>query len=124
METSSEKQEKWNELIAEWRASGQTQKTFCAERNLVYATFCYWRRKEDDQALWSDAEPLTCVQVGGGRASSLEGDDCLIDASGLVLRAGDTSLAISGRISIRVLARLAAFCQELSIAAEARDVSA
>lgn len=33
----------WGERLKEWERSGQTQKVFCAERDLVLSTFRWWR---------------------------------------------------------------------------------
>lgn len=32
----------WGQHITEWERSGQSQKAFCAERNLVLSTFQWW----------------------------------------------------------------------------------
>ena len=32
----------WGQRIIEWKRSGQSQKAFCAERNLVLSTFQWW----------------------------------------------------------------------------------
>ena len=32
----------WGARIAEWERSGQSQKAFCGERNLVFSTFKWW----------------------------------------------------------------------------------
>ena len=32
----------WGQRIAEWEGSGQSQKAFCAERELVLSTFQWW----------------------------------------------------------------------------------
>jgi hypothetical protein len=33
----------WEQIHAEWKASGLTQPAFCRERNILYSTFAYWR---------------------------------------------------------------------------------
>lgn len=38
----------WAELVAEWRASGQTQREFAAERGLSASTLASWCRKLRD----------------------------------------------------------------------------
>ncbi len=38
------RQEEMLSLIEQWQESGQTQQTFCKERNLNYTTFYYWLR--------------------------------------------------------------------------------
>ena len=35
----------WQEQISAWEQSGQTQKSFCAQHDLNYHRFGYWRRK-------------------------------------------------------------------------------
>jgi len=37
--------ERWRQLVAEQAASGLPARAFCAERDLSYSSFLYWRRK-------------------------------------------------------------------------------
>ena len=51
-EVSSHLSEYWQEQITAWEQSGQSQKSFCEQRELNYHRFGYWRRKclEQSQA--------------------------------------------------------------------------
>ncbi len=35
----------WQRLMAEFAASGQTQRAFFEARGIAYRTFCHWRRR-------------------------------------------------------------------------------
>ena len=49
------KGEYWEQLVAEWRNSGHTQKSFCIEQGLVLSTFRWWcsrtKRQEETKAV-------------------------------------------------------------------------
>jgi transposase-like protein len=34
----------WEQLMAQYEASGLTQRAFCEQHGLGYSTFCYWRK--------------------------------------------------------------------------------
>ena len=40
----------WQEQITAWEQSGQSQKSFCEQRELNYHRFGYWRRKFLEQS--------------------------------------------------------------------------
>ena len=42
--------EYWQEQISAWEQSGQSQKSFCEQRELNYHRFGYWRRKFLEQS--------------------------------------------------------------------------
>jgi len=46
----------WGARIVEWERSGQTQKVFCAQRNLVLSTFKWWHAQGKRRAV---AKPAT-----------------------------------------------------------------
>lgn len=35
----------WEQLMAQYEASGLKQHTFCDQHGLAYSTFCYWRKR-------------------------------------------------------------------------------
>jgi hypothetical protein len=35
----------WIQLMADYEASNQTQRDFCARRDIPYSSFCYWRKR-------------------------------------------------------------------------------
>ena len=37
--------EQWAELVAAWKASGQSAAVFCKVRQVGYASFCQWRKR-------------------------------------------------------------------------------
>lgn len=110
----------WRQIISDWHSSGKTQKSYCAEHDLRYATFTYWRRKLDEGL--DDSHPvLRCIQVASPPPTGL---DYPIEATGLTLRAGNASITVNGCLSIGSLARLASLCQVLDQEQEATNVSA
>ncbi len=44
-EASAHLSEYWQEQITAWEQSGQSQRSFCEQRELNYHRFGYWRRK-------------------------------------------------------------------------------
>ena len=39
------KSKNWRELVELWESSGQSQRAFCEEHELVSSQFSYWKRK-------------------------------------------------------------------------------
>jgi len=58
-------------LIEIWQSSGQSQKSFCQEKELAYGKFHYWYRKyQEYRSPSSSGEPFVAVTVK--KASTLE----------------------------------------------------
>ncbi len=57
-------------LIEIWHASGQSQKSFCQEKDLAYSKFHYWQKKYQEYRSPSSGEPFVAVTVK--KASTLE----------------------------------------------------
>jgi len=56
-------------LIEVWQSSGQSQRTFCQEKDLAYSKFHYWRKKyEEYRSPSSSAEAFVAVTVKKSRA--------------------------------------------------------
>ncbi len=56
-------------LIEIWQSSGQSQKTFCQEKDLAYSKFHYWHRKyQDYRSPSTSEEPFVAVTVKKSRA--------------------------------------------------------
>lgn len=51
----------WSEHYRSWRASGQSQRNYCAQAGLSYSSFDHWRRRARDVAseAVSSASPRT-----------------------------------------------------------------
>jgi hypothetical protein len=64
----------WQEQISVWEQSGQTQKSFCEQHDLVYHRFGYWRRKFQEKAKPVDwvhrPSGFVSVQQMPGRATT------------------------------------------------------
>ena len=66
--------EQWQELVDQWRDSGQSAARFCKTHGIGYASFCSWRKRlADEQAGPVDPETqfidlgaLTSTHVGHG----------------------------------------------------------
>ena len=52
------KRTNWKKHIADWERSGQSQRAFCAKRDLALSTFQWWRGK----LRRSEGRPLTAAQ--------------------------------------------------------------
>ncbi len=35
----------WEQLMAQYKASGLKQRAFCEQHGLAYSTYCYWRKQ-------------------------------------------------------------------------------
>ena len=56
-------------LIEIWQTSGQSQKTFCQEKDLAYSKFHYWHKKyQDYRSPSTSEEPFVAVTVKKSRA--------------------------------------------------------
>ena len=72
MHTTTTKRELWEQIIASWETSDQSQKTFCQEHGHSYHLFAYWRKKtREGQTEYQDANgnptpaiQLACYQIG------------------------------------------------------------
>ncbi len=62
-DSAAAKRTYWGERIAEWERSGQTQKAFCAERNLVFATFKWWLGQGKRRAGAKPATPFLPIAM-------------------------------------------------------------
>jgi hypothetical protein len=62
----STKEKFWQEHIAEWKASGLSQRVYCQRNLLAVATFGYWRRKLKLQIGKSDKPRFYPLAVAGG----------------------------------------------------------
>lgn len=68
--TKSAKEKFWQEHIAEWRASGLSQRVYCQRNLLAVATFGYWRRKLKLQIGKSDKPRFYPLAVSGSLQSA------------------------------------------------------
>ena len=48
--TFKPKREYWQHQTNSWKTSGLSQKQYCQSRSLALSTFCYWKRKLNNQA--------------------------------------------------------------------------
>jgi len=79
--------DEWRRLMAAYKASDLTQRTFCAEQGLAYSTFCYWRRRLRQESGGGDHAPAL-VELPALTGSD-SGDDWRVEldlGDGLVLR--------------------------------------
>jgi hypothetical protein len=70
-DSAAAKRTYWGERIAEWERSGQTQKAFCAERNLVFATFKWWLG-QGKRAAAMTATPFLPIAMHAGSVVEVE----------------------------------------------------
>ena len=106
MGTSAAKRQVWIEHVAAWSASGQTQRAYCAQRELSYHAFDYWRRFVLKQAAPPQAAFIPVEALPPTPAPSLSGTIEVRLASGAHLMWPDT----------RALTELAQLLRLLSLA--------
>ena len=96
------KREHWERIIEEWEASGLSQKAFCAARDLVYPTFCYWRQNLSEPCE-SASSPLAVACYDLTPAGSIERDSrsFVFETEGITLLVGlEATVTIRGQLSL------------------------
>ena len=90
----------WKKHVSEWERSGQTQRTFCAKRDLAVSTFQWWRaklRRAEPAVSGAPFLPLTLNAAMPGAGAAIE----------VELRS-KTRLRLEGEAALRAVDRLVA----------------
>jgi len=113
-----EKGERWNNIIIDWRQSGQTQREYCAAHGLSYSAFCYWRRGCGDDRSTSATDDVQAVEIAHIPAGSLPGtwqaeQAMELETEGIVLAIAGSkaTVRIVGRMRLGDLRRIMAACE-------------
>jgi hypothetical protein len=61
----------WGKRITEWEHSGQTQRAFCAQRDLALSTFQWWRMRGKRREAKKSATPFLPIAMGSMGAMSV-----------------------------------------------------
>lgn len=93
----------WQQQIDNWKVSGQTQVSFCADKNLNKNTFAYWRKRLTEIPEQSE----TSIGFLPVQIQQPESRDSFIE---LIIR-DDFKIRISDDFSEAVLKRLIRFLQ-------------
>jgi hypothetical protein len=62
----------WGKRIAEWERSGQTQRAFCAQRDLALSTFQWWRMRGKRREAIKVATPFLPIPMGAMNVVEVE----------------------------------------------------
>ena len=62
----------WGKRIAEWERSGQTQRAFCAQRDLALSTFQWWRMRGKRREAKKSATPFLPIAMGAMNVVEVE----------------------------------------------------
>jgi hypothetical protein len=62
----------WGKRIAEWERSGQTQRAFCAQRDLALSTFQWWRVRGKRREAMKVATPFLPIAMGAMNVVEVE----------------------------------------------------
>jgi len=62
----------WGKRIAEWERSGQTQRAFCAQRDLALSTFQWWRMRGKRREAMKVATPFLPIAMGAMNVVEVE----------------------------------------------------
>jgi len=65
-DSAAAKRAYWGERITEWERSGQTQKAFCAQRDLVFATFKWWLGQGKRRVAATPSAPFLPIAMHAG----------------------------------------------------------
>ncbi len=71
-DSAAAKRTYWGARIAEWERSGQTQKVFCAQRKLVFATFKWWHAQGKRRAAAKPTTPFLPIAMHAGSVVEVE----------------------------------------------------
>jgi hypothetical protein len=85
----------WGARIAEWKRSGQTQRVFCAQRNLVFSTFKWWHAQGKRRAVAKPVTPFLPITMHAASVVEVE------------LRSR-TRIRFEGEAALRAVAQLTA----------------
>jgi len=61
----------WGKRITEWERSGQTQRAFCAQRDLALSTFQWWRMRGKRRDAMKVATPFLPIAMGAMSAMNV-----------------------------------------------------
>ena len=62
----------WGKRITEWERSGQTQRAFCAQRDLALSTFQWWRMRGKRREAMKVATPFLPIAMGAMNVVEVE----------------------------------------------------
>src|SRR3989304_6891094 len=62
----------WGQRITEWERSGQSQKAFCAERDLVLSTFQWWCAQRKRRAAAKPVTPFLPIAMHAASVGEVE----------------------------------------------------
>ncbi len=61
----------WGKRITEWEHSGQSQRTFCAQRGLALSTFQWWRGRGKRREAMKSAPAFLPIAMGAMNAMNV-----------------------------------------------------
>jgi hypothetical protein len=110
----SPKQACWESIIAEWEASGQSQKAFCEARGLVFPTFAYWRQRIISAAeASSQPVAVACYEVQPAAPLMPDIRSHSIETEGITLVLGSAaSVTIRGQLTLGQLESVVRACAQ------------
>ena len=91
----------WDKRITEWKHSGQSQRAFCAQRELALSTFQWWRAREKRREATKSAPAFLPIAMG---AIGAMGTSSVVE---VVLRSR-TRMRFEGEAALQAVARLVA----------------
>jgi len=92
--------EQWSEILADWQASGESQRGYCRSKGLTFSSFTYWKRK------------LSVIGLGGGEKPSMVKIGSLkqlrpsVEQPVITVRAGGIEVDLHGGESEDVLKKI------------------
>ena len=94
----------WDKRITEWKHSGQSQRAFCAQRELALSTFQWWRAREKRREATKSAPAFLPIAMGAIGAMGAMGTSSVVE---VVLRSR-TRMRFEGEAALQAVARLVA----------------
>jgi len=63
--TPEDKKTFWQEHVGSWRKCGLSQKAYCQQHKLSFASFCYWRTRLNKKSTGKKLIPVTLPKTSG-----------------------------------------------------------
>ena len=112
--------DQWKGIIEDWRGAGQSQRSYCAQNDLVYSAFRYWFRKlkgglevTEGKRRQVRAIEITHIAMPSVHKADQKTTKPNIDARGIVIpiAGSDAAVTIVGKVSLGQLGRIIAACE-------------
>lgn len=102
----------WEALVEQHRKSNMSQKAFCEQQDIAYASFCYWSQKIRRRERGEDVLSIVELSMPATESTDIDFLHTRIQTDGIsiFLEDGDGLLQITGTIRIEQLRAIILAC--------------